>query len=230
MSATTAPGDSPASAPTAPTPYFESRHTVTVPPLWRTALSRLAFPLLAVLSRESSLRLGLTPIDDERVIMALKHVRGRVLDIGCGSNTFVRSYGNGVGADVVNWDGCDVVLEDAANLPFPDASFDTVSYLACLNHITNRDDSVREARRVLRDGGRLLVTMIPPRIGAFVHWLRERNDPDHKQRHIDHAHELMGMSPAHVRRVLEQAGFVNIRRRRFVFGTNSIYIAEKHDG
>ena len=206
--------------------YYEEA-IVEVPPWPKTLASRLAFPLLSLLSRERSAKLGLVPIDDERVIMALTHAKGRVLDIGCGANNFVRSYGNGVGVDVFAWEGCDLQIEDAAKLPFRDGSFDTVSYLACLNHIPNREDSVRDAYRVLRPGGRLLVTMITPTLGRFIHWLRRANDPDHFARHIDHSDELLGMSEAMVRRILEDAGFRNVVRKRFVMGFNSLYVADK---
>ena len=211
----------------ADTQYFASSSTTTIPPAYKTILSRAAFPLLCLLSREQSLKLGLTPIDDERVIMALKNSNGYVLDIGCGANNFVRSYGNGIGVDVVAWKGCDKVISDAAKLPFEPNTFDTVSYLACLNHIPNRDDSARDAYRVLKPNGRVIVTMITPHLGAFIHWLRFRNDPDHKERHIDHSHELLGMTAAHVRQILLNAGFTNIRRKRFAYGLNSIYIADK---
>ena len=207
--------------------YFSNADNIRVPGKLKTVVSRLAFPLLSLLSREQSLQLGLTPIDDERVIMALKHTKGRLLDIGCGANNFVHSYGNGVGVDVAAWKGCDVVIEDAARLPFKKGEFDTVSYLACLNHIPNRDESVMEAARVLRKDGQIIVTMITPLMGRFIHWWRFRNDPDHQERHIDHDHELMGMSESHIRMILGNAGFTNVRRKRFVFGLNNIYIATR---
>jgi SAM-dependent methyltransferase len=207
--------------------YFTDERLVTKPSRAKVLLSRIAFPALAVMSREQTYKLGLTPIDDERVIMALKHAKGRVLDIGCGSNTFVRSHGNGTGVDVVGWKGCDVVVEDAASLPFEDGSYDTVSFLACLNHIPNREAAMQEALRVTKPGGQVLVTMIPPRLGAFIHWLRERNDPDHRERHIDHAHELMGMSRAHVNKIITDAGYKLPRSKVFVYGLNRIYIADK---
>ncbi|MBP9738928.1 class I SAM-dependent methyltransferase [Candidatus Saccharibacteria bacterium] len=185
------------------------------------------FPLLSLLSREQSLRLKLTPIDDERVIMGLKYAKGRVLDIGCGANNFVRSYGNGVGVDVEAWKGSDIVIKDAAKLPFKSAEFDTVSYLACLNHIPNRAESLKDAARVLQKDGRVIITMITPKMGAFIHWWRFRNDPDHQERHIDHKHELMGMSPVHIKQILKESGFNTIKRKRFVYGMNNVYIAEK---
>ena len=209
--------------------YFDiaDSQAIRLPSMPKVVLSRLALPILALISREQSLKLRLTPLDDERVIMALRHTKGKVLDVGCGANNFVRSYGNGVGVDVFPWEGADEVIKDAAKLPFKDGSFDTVSYLACLNHIPNRDDSLKDAYRVMKPGGRLLVTMIPPRWGQFIHWLRFRNDPDHQDRDIDHNHELLGMHPALVRGLMRQAGFKNISRKRFAFGINSLYIGEK---
>lgn len=190
--------------------------------------SRLMLPVLSVLSREQSLKLGVTPLDDERVIMALKHAEGKVLDIGCGANNFVRSYqGKGVGVDIYPWNGLDQVIETAAKLPFKDKSFDTVSFLACLNHIPNRADALSEAYRVTRPGGKIIVTMIPPKLGAFIHWLRFKNDPDHQDRDIDHDHELLGMHSTHVRSLIKDAGFVDIKSKRFVFGMNCIYVGYK---
>lgn len=201
---------------------------ITQPSLANTFMSRLCLPILSLISREQTLKTGLTPIDDERVIIALKHVKGRLLDIGCGANNFVRSYtGKGVGIDVYPWEGVDKVVTSAGKLPFKDQKFDTVSYIACLNHIPNRSDSLREAYRVTGPDGRVIVTMISPLWGRFIHWLRFKNDPDHQDRDIDHDHELLGMHPTHVRSLLKDAGFVNIIQKRFVFGINTIYIADK---
>jgi SAM-dependent methyltransferase len=211
------------------TRYFDTSVGLPIrpPSAARTLASRIMFPVLSLLSREQSLRLGLVPIDDERVIMALRYARGRVLDVGCGANNFVRSHGDGVGVDVHPWEGVDQVIEDASELPFADGAFETVSFLACLNHIPNRAVALQEAYRVTQPGGRLLVTMIPPGLGRFVHWLRFRNDPDHRARTIDHDHELLGMHSTHVRSLMKDAGFTDIARRRFVYGINSIYLGRK---
>jgi len=207
--------------------YFSKANDIKIPKTYKTILSRIAFPLLTLLSRDQTLKLGLVPIDDERVIMALKHAKGRLLDIGCGANNFVRSYGNGIGVDVAKWDGCDLVVADTAQLPFEDKSFDTISYLACLNHIPNRNDAVKEAARLLKDDGQIIITMITPKLGTFIHWLRFKNDPDNQERHIDHEDELMGMSHEHTKSILKDAGFTKIEQKGFVFGLNNIYIAKR---
>jgi len=207
--------------------YFLNTNDIAIPSATKKNLSRIAFPLLAFISREQSLKLGLTPIDDERVIMALRYVKGRALDVGCGANNFIHSYGDGIGVDVSNWNGVDIVIEDAARLPFESGEFDTVSYLACLNHIPNRTDSLKDAVRVLKDDGQIIVTMITPTFGKFIHWLRFRNDPDHRIRDIAHDRELMGMSSSHVCAILNEAGFNNIKRKKFVYGLNAIYIAKR---
>ena len=209
--------------------YFDTEAGIPIrePGLFKTLVSRIALPLLSLLSREQSLKTGLTPLDDERVIMAMRYAKGKVLDIGCGANNFVRSYGNGVGVDVYPWEGVDEVIKSAAKLPFKADSFDTVSYIACLNHIPNRADSLKDAYRVCKPGGRVIVTMVPPLLGRFIHWLRFRNDPDHQDRDIDHDHELLGMHSTHVRSLIKDAGFDNIESKRFVFGMNAIYVGHK---
>ncbi len=46
---------------------------------------------------------------------------------------------------------------DARDLPFPDATFDAAFLVATLGEIPDRDRALRELRRVLKPGGRLVV-------------------------------------------------------------------------
>lgn len=194
---------------------------------WQRLKDRLAFPLLAVMSSERARSLGLTPLDDERVLACLQRAQGRLLDIGCGPNELVRRYGNGVGVDVYPWPGIDVLC-DTTRLPFRDAAFDTVALVASLNHIPRERRALvlAEAHRVLRPDGQLLVTMIDPVVGKITHWLRRGVDPDQRQRGI-HRDENLGLWSSEVRRLLEMAGFALDWRRRFVLGLNNLYRAEK---
>jgi SAM-dependent methyltransferase len=49
------------------------------------------------------------------------------------------------------------IVGDAQNLPFPDATFDAAFLVATFGEIPDRDQALRELRRVLKSGGRLVV-------------------------------------------------------------------------
>ncbi len=158
--------------------------------------------------------------------VVLEKVHGCLLDVGCGDNRIVREHGEEVGADVHKRGDVDVLIEDAACLPFRDRSFDTVSFVACLNHIPSRAMALREARRVLRDGGALLITRIPPGISRVWHRVIRRWDPDQQERSVKPG-EVWGLRPPEIRDPLEAAGFVLLERRRFDLGLSSLYVAQK---
>jgi len=102
-------------------------------------------------------------LQDKRIKIVLPYVEGHLLDICCGTNELVRSYsGKGIGIDVNQWGDVDKVVEDTGKLPFDDKTFDTVTILASLTYIPNRLEALNDAKRVLKDSGKLIVTMIPP--------------------------------------------------------------------
>jgi SAM-dependent methyltransferase len=198
---------------------------------WQKLKDRLCFPLLAFLSSAHARALGLTPIDEERVAMALGRCRGIVLDIGCGTNELARRYrsrqGTAIGVDVHPWPGADVVC-DTTRLPFPDGHFDTVIMLACLNHVprSKRRQVLQEARRVLKGEGRLLITMINPVVGVVVHTIRRRYDPDQLERGMTEE-EAKGLWDREVQELLAESRLLLTETVPFVFGLNRLYIAEK---
>ncbi len=156
----------------------------------------------------------------------LPHVSGRLLDIGCGPNRLVRSYGNGVGVDVHDWGDVDVLVEDTAHLPFPDESFDTASVIAALNHIPNRQEVLRETRRVLRPGGRLITTMIPPGISRLWHFLRRPWDADQQERGMKPG-EVYGLTRGQMTDLLTSCGFVVEYCRPFMLRVNRLTLSRK---
>ncbi len=108
----------------------------------------------------------------------------RVLNVGAGQGSFTRLLEE-QGFDVVSSDLSpsavevlasrvrgDVVLADMTRLPFADDSFDAVVAGEVLEHIENDRDALSEARRVLRLGGALLLSVPahPEWFGASDRW------------------------------------------------------------
>jgi SAM-dependent methyltransferase len=89
-------------------------------------------------------------------------VSGTMLDLGAGNQPFRPWYATlakkTVAVDAAPLPGLDAV-SFAAPLPFRDASFDTVLCTSVLEHVDNAEYAVAEIARVLKPGGRLLVTV-----------------------------------------------------------------------
>ncbi len=93
----------------------------------------------------------------------------RVLDVGCGAGNMahhLRHYGTVVGMDnnprplaVARERGVEVHEGVADDLPFEDEGFDLVALLDTLEHVPNEGRALDECRRVLRPGGKLLITV-----------------------------------------------------------------------
>jgi len=169
-------------------------------------------------------RFGWTTLEEERVAAVLPHLRGRLLDVGAGTNRLVQLHGDGVGVDVHDWGGGVQVVEDSARLPFGDASFDTVTFIACLNHIPNRGEALTEARRIVRDGGTLVATMIDPVLGGIGHAIWWYGEDRH--RGGMKPGEVGGLWPRDVIALCSRAGFTLRQHSRFVYGMNHLFVFE----
>lgn len=160
---------------------------------------------------------------NRRIRAVLPHISGRLLDVGCGSNRLVRHYANGVGIDVYPWPGADVIVNDTATLEWESGSFDTVTIVAALNHIPNRAAVLNECRRVLRPGGRVVITMLTPLTSRVWHWLRAPWDADQRDRGMQPG-EVYGFTPAQLIDMFKRAGFKLLSQERFMLGLNRVYI------
>jgi len=167
--------------------------------------------------------------EDERIMRVLAEYRGKALDIGCGNNRLIKIYRskghNGLGVDVYNWDGPDMIVKDTTSLPFDNEEFDTISFVASINHIPNRLLVLKEAYRLLKLEGRLLITALTPRISLFWHkfayW-----DNDQRERGMSEG-EVYGFSANELKSMVSEAGFQIISKRSFMWGLNNLYIFSK---
>ena len=138
---------------------------------------------------------------------------GRLLDFGCGRGDALRAFARlgfePVGADVSPRArelaaGFEIVIVDpeTSALPLPDASFDAVFSKSVVEHMRSPIDLAREAWRVLRPGG-VLVVMTPS-------WEHQAWGPFY----IDHTHVTPFTAPA-LRDLLLLAGFEDVESTFF---------------
>ncbi|MBU3948426.1 MAG: class I SAM-dependent methyltransferase [Proteobacteria bacterium] len=167
-------------------------------------------------------------LEQQRIKTVWPYLNGYVLDIGCGMNNLVRQYGNGVGVDVYDWGDVDFVVENTAQLPFENAAFDTVTILAALNHIPNRDEVLLECHRVLADDGLLILTMIPPIISSFWHKIRKPWDVDQNERGMK-AKEVYGFTSKQMIALISGGSFELKSSKRFMCGINTVYVCNKSE-
>lgn len=200
----------------------------------------LTFPLRAFLLFHED-RWGLSSQASERYDYAASAVTGHCLDVGCGSNRFVTETlgGRGMGADVYRYaeNTTGVILDDPAKFPWPDATFDSATFLANINHVpaSMRDLELGEAHRVLRPGGNIIVTMGLPIVEIIVHqviWLYDRlfkTKLDHDNERGMVEGEEYYLTGAEIRRLLTRAGFKRITYKPFwtQWCLNGMYIGWK---
>ncbi|MBN2115874.1 MAG: class I SAM-dependent methyltransferase [Anaerolineales bacterium] len=126
------------------------------------------------------------------------------LDLSMQALTFVRSRLReaAFGAEAPSGFACTQAIGEA--LPFSEASFDCVLLSEVVEHLEAPQISIGEARRVLRQGGRLLVTT--PNYRSFwplMEWAVDRMNMAPKmagEQHVSRFH------PASLRRMLVAAG------------------------
>jgi 2-polyprenyl-3-methyl-5-hydroxy-6-metoxy-1,4-benzoquinol methylase len=188
----------------------------------------LTFPIRVILSQDKVTKLNLPTLAEERLEEVLPYIKGQLLDIGCGDNLVVRAHKQGVGVDVFPWPNVDLVC-DTTTLPFKNRSFESVTLMACLNHIPKplRHQVLTDARRTMKLKGKLIITMINPIIGWTCHRLIATWDPDQTTRGIKHGEEW-GLSHETVLSLASKAGFKLSKHHKFGFlGWNHLYVFVK---
>jgi ubiquinone/menaquinone biosynthesis C-methylase UbiE len=143
-----------------------------------------------------------------------------LLDVGCGAGDFLAEHGSQVShvagldaseipvelarrrlADRIATGTAEVVKGDAAALPWEDGHFSVVTSQYCLKFLPEPEVALREMSRVLRPGGRAVAT------------LSDTDQSGWGGTHQSGTSDAWGQwywSDADARRLMEEAGFVNV--------------------
>jgi len=165
---------------------------------------------------------------------AYPHVRAgsRVCDLGCGLDAAFLDYADdkvveGVGVDDQVESGMHgrwrrVHADIRASLPLDSGYFDHVVMLAVLEHLVEPEPVLREAHRILKPGGSLILTwpssMVDPILNVLhtAHLISDEMESDEHQKRIP---------VAELEQMLRKIGFQKFLHRRFEFGLNNLMVA-----
>ena len=93
--------------------------------------------------------------------------RGKGLEIGVGTGRFAASFGISIGIDpsekmirIARQRGIDARLGHGERLPFKNATFDYVAVILTLCFVNESWKVLREARRVLKKNGKIIIAII----------------------------------------------------------------------
>lgn len=129
--------------------------------------------------------------------------------------------------------------EDCMNLSLPDNAFDAVTVAYGVRNFENLDRGLCEMHRVLREGGRLVIIelttphsfpmkqvfglyshVLMPLVGRFI-------SKDTKAYHYLPASMEAFPQGEEMQKILQKAGFKDVRFKRFTFGLSTLYTATK---
>ncbi len=168
-----------------------------------------------------------------RIAKAVPWIRrgDRLLDVGCHDRVLIdRVAGRIDGA--IGIDGVVEPVKDGkvelrrgifpADADFDDGSFDAITALAVLEHVEDPDAFAQACLRLLRPGGRVILTVPHPFVDRIIDALialRLADGMDFEEHH--------GFDVAETRPIFERAGFRTAVARSFQLGLNRLFVFER---
>ena len=187
-------------------------------------------------SREPILEPILRQMRIGRVLVEIKRIPGAdLLDVGCGFNykflSAVESFiGHGTGVDfkvpeVRTGKITTIQAVLSETLPFEDQAFDVVTMLAVLEHLDLPKEICTEISRILRPGGKLIVTVPSKRAKPVLEFLSYRLGVVNKEEIADHKkyYDLQELQNL----IAEIPGLKLIEHCTFQLGMNNYCVMQK---
>ncbi|MFA6474999.1 MAG: methyltransferase domain-containing protein [Patescibacteria group bacterium] len=157
-----------------------------------------------------------------------------VVDLGCGYDagflhTIASKLKRGIGVDLsVGPSSVQHIEMLAANLneplPLPDKTFDIVVSMANLEHLEKPEVALQEMKRVLKPGGKVLLTTPSTYAKPVLEFLAYRLHVVSEDEIRDHK---LYFNKALLHQYFKEAGFNNIQHHYFQFGMNNFVLAVK---
>jgi len=176
--------------------YYESN---SISRWWRSGLSKMVAGLLPT-GWESAKLLDLGSGDGYTI--RLVKPSGEVIGIDPDTNMAEPARGRGV----------DFKEGSAYSIPYPDDAFDLVTMIEVVEHLEKPADALTEVRRVLRDGGHVVITTPVPKMSwRLIWWLWTKLGPGKRWETTPHVSNLHMWgdkgSPDGLATILQRLGF-----------------------
>ena len=155
----------------------------------------------------------------------------RLLDIGCHQGEFLSSLGDHIGPSL----GYDPLASAGNGKHFrllrqifreptglEKESFDAIVMLATLEHVRDKEPLGRECFRLLRPGGRFIITVPSPAVDGIIHFLCKIRLADGMSLEEHHNYD-----PRTTPTVFGKHGFELEFHRRFQLGLNHLFVLRK---
>ena len=119
----------------------------------------------------------------------------KIIDVGCGIGAFEQNLNlNIIGLDeskemleeARKRSNKNFILGNAGNLPFKDASFDAVFYVATLEFLDNYQRAIKDAWRVTKLDGKILVMVLNPESEYFKEHIQKEGSYFRKVKHTNY--------------------------------------------
>lgn len=156
---------------------------------------------------------------------------GLLLDIGCGSGWLLRRMRDlgwsveGVDSDPIvvknaRKEGLQVRLGTLEAQQYPDGHFDAITMSHLIEHVYDPLQLLRECRRILKLGGRLIV--VTPNAESWGHRIFKNN-----YLHLDPPRHLHIFTPLSLCHLAEKAGFLKPKISTVIRDANGTFIASR---